>query len=213
MGGSYVPCLLHVFFHVTPWPPYDVLVLSLFQFGKTETQDQITYRRQRKSEPADIGFQVHTPSIFHGLVFNMGCCRLKPRRLKTSLLPMCSFSGLSEKGDISLEKTLAGFIWPFRHLPFSAMGIVLPLAPTSSRSPGWCSQWEASCAELTQTQQSPLEQVFEKTHFSSSVSLEKPHVLLTFPLLLLWAAGDCPQHHLAQPVSSCQSVSCITDAR
>lgn len=120
----YVPHLLHLF-HLTAQPPCKVSSLSPISVWWNRNPRSHYERRQRQSEPLDTGFQVHTPSILHCLIFNVRTAD-KPGRLKNPLLPELS---------LWLDcRTQAGSLWPFLLSPVSAAGTVWP--PASSLHPG-----------------------------------------------------------------------------
>ena len=72
------------------------LVLILFRSNELDTQDRVTNRRQRQMEPLDTGFQVHTPSILHCLIFNVGAAD-KLSKVNTPLFLVLLLSGWTAK--------------------------------------------------------------------------------------------------------------------
>lgn len=174
-------------------------------------------------EPLDTEFHVHTLSIFRCLIFTVAVPQTSPADLKpcfSLFLPLwrdCTMGCFTQQDP---RLVFSGLSSPSP----SGCGIALPLASTPSCSWGERGRQEAPDEELTQTQQSLLEQTFQKKKKGLfQLQLLRIHMSCS-PLLCGFSGmqgagmqgtsrqGAARSTAYYAPVPSYQSTSCIIDA-
>lgn len=149
-----------------------------------------------KMEPLDsksTGFQVHAPSIHHCLTFKVGGCR-RTQQIENPISPCSFILWLDCKKRCFLQQDTGCFSLVFPAPLLQCWGSSAALNTHASPVPGQVQPTGSIPRRSSANTVITAEQGFQK---QSSLAPEKPHVLLIFPLQLLWAAGGCPWRCLA----------------